>query len=208
MSSQRHSVRVNLGLFQRDVNVLWDLAVHDLSIMDYVLPHRACAVSVTGMASLGPTVSIAYLTCFFEDRFIAHFHVNWLAPVKIRRTLIGGSQKMIVYDDLEPADARALGVGEHLAVLGGHQRGELVDVLLHQLLELEHDPGAPQRRRVRPVRERRGGGGHRLAHLGLARQWNLGRYLAGRRVEHVAEAAARPLHLLAVEVMVQVLAHF
>ena len=99
------SVRVNLGLFQHDVNVIWDLAVHDLSIMDYVLPQRPCAVSVTGMSHInGEPENIAYLTLFFEDRLIAHIHVNWLAPVKVRRTLIGGSRKMIVYDDLEPSE--------------------------------------------------------------------------------------------------------
>jgi len=96
------SVRVNLGLFQHDVNVLWDLAVHDLSIMDYVLPFRPCAVSATGLSHVpGATENIAYLTLFFEGSQIAHIHANWLAPVKLRRTLIGASRKMIVYDDLD-----------------------------------------------------------------------------------------------------------
>ena len=99
------SVRVNLGLFQHDVNVIWDLAVHDLSIMDYVLPSQPCAVSATGMSHvLGEPENIAYLTLFFDNCLIAHIHVNWLAPVKVRRTLIGGSRKMIVYDDLEPSE--------------------------------------------------------------------------------------------------------
>ncbi len=99
------SVRVNLGLFQHDVNVLWDLAVHDLSIMDYVLDDRPCAVAATGMAHIpGQPKDIAYLTCFFNGNLIAHLHVNWLAPVKIRRTLIGGDRQMIVYDDLEPSE--------------------------------------------------------------------------------------------------------
>ncbi|HEY6214891.1 MAG TPA: Gfo/Idh/MocA family oxidoreductase [Vicinamibacterales bacterium] len=99
------SVRVNLGLFQHDVNVMWDLAVHDLAIMDYVLPSRPVAVSATGMSHLsGRQENIAYLTLFFEERLMAHLHVNWLAPVKVRRTLIGGSRKMIVYDDLEPSE--------------------------------------------------------------------------------------------------------
>lgn len=99
------AVRVNLGLFQHDVNVLWDLAVHDLSIMDYVLGQRPTMIAATGVAHI-PTQpeNLAYLTCFFEDNLIAHFHVNWLAPVKVRRTLIGGSDKMIVYDDLEPSE--------------------------------------------------------------------------------------------------------
>jgi predicted dehydrogenase len=99
------SVRVNLGLFQHDVNVIWDLAVHDLSIMDYVLSLQPDAVSTTGMSHIpGQLENIAYLTLFFADQVIAHIHVNWLAPVKVRRTLIGGSKKMIVYDDLEPSE--------------------------------------------------------------------------------------------------------
>src|SRR6266850_1503102 len=99
------SVRVNLGLFQHDVNVIWDLAVHDLAIMDHVLPAQPCAVSATGMSHLdGEHENIAYLTLFFQTNLIAHLHVNWLAPVKVRRTLIGGSRKMIVYDDLEPSE--------------------------------------------------------------------------------------------------------
>lgn len=99
------SVRVNLGLFQHDTNVIWDLAVHDLSIMDFVLPARPVAVSATGISHVpGKPENIAFLTLFFEGSLIAHIHVNWLAPVKLRRTLIGASQKMIVYDDLEASE--------------------------------------------------------------------------------------------------------
>ena len=99
------SVRVNLGLFQHDVSVVWDLAVHDLSIMDYVLPARPVAVSATGVSHVvGEPENIAYLNLFFESNLIAHIHVNWLAPVKVRRTLVGGSSKMVVYDDLEPSE--------------------------------------------------------------------------------------------------------
>jgi predicted dehydrogenase len=99
------SVRVNLGLFQHDVNVLWDLAVHDLSIMDYVLGQRPSMIAATGVAHIkGQPENLAYLTCYFEENLIAHFHVNWLAPVKVRRTLLGGSDKMVVYDDLEPSE--------------------------------------------------------------------------------------------------------
>jgi predicted dehydrogenase len=99
------SVRINLGLFQPDVNVLWDLAVHDLSIIDYVLPWRPWAVSATGMSHVpGKPHNVAYVTLFFEQNLIAHVHVNWLAPVKIRRTLLGGSRRMVVYDDLEPSE--------------------------------------------------------------------------------------------------------
>ena len=99
------SVRINLGLFQHDVNVLWDLAVHDLSIMDYVLQRRVTAVSATGFAHVpGSPENIAYMTMFFDGPLIAHVHVNWLAPVKIRRTLLGGSRRMVVFDDLEASE--------------------------------------------------------------------------------------------------------
>jgi predicted dehydrogenase len=99
------SARVNLGLFQHDVNVIWDLAVHDLSIMDHVLPYRPVAVSATGLGHVsGGKENIAFLTLFFDSPLIAHMHVNWLAPVKLRRTLIGASRKMIVYDDMEQSE--------------------------------------------------------------------------------------------------------
>lgn len=99
------SVRVNLGLFQHDVNVIWDLAVHDLAIMDFILPCYPTAVSATGVSHIeGKTENIAYITLFYENPMISHIHVNWLSPIKIRRTLIGGSKKMVVYDDLEPSE--------------------------------------------------------------------------------------------------------
>jgi predicted dehydrogenase len=99
------SVRINLGLFQHDVNVLWDLAVHDLSIMDYVLRQAPTGVSATGFAHLrGRPENIAYMTMFFDTPLIAHIHVNWLAPVKIRRTLLGGSRRMVMFDDLEASE--------------------------------------------------------------------------------------------------------
>ena len=99
------AVRVNLGLFQHDVNVIWDLAIHDLSIMDYVLPEKATAVSATGISHVpGQPENVAYITLFFDNPQIAHVHVNWLTPVKVRHTLIGGSDKMILYDDLEPSE--------------------------------------------------------------------------------------------------------
>jgi predicted dehydrogenase len=99
------AVRVNLGLFQHDVNVIWDLAIHDLSIMDYVLPSKATAVSATGISDIpGQPENVAYITLFFATPQIAHVHVNWLTPVKVRHTLIGGSEKMILYDDLEPSE--------------------------------------------------------------------------------------------------------
>ncbi len=99
------STRVNLGLFQHDVNVLWDLAVHDLSIMAYVLDQTPAAVSATGHSHLsGHPEYAAFLTVYFGGDMIAHVNVNWLSPVKIRRTLVGGSNQMIVYDDLETSE--------------------------------------------------------------------------------------------------------
>jgi predicted dehydrogenase len=99
------STRINLGLFQHDVNVIWDLAVHDLSIIEYVLNKAPLAVSATGISHIpGQPENVAYLTIYYDDNLIAHVNVNWLAPVKVRRTLVGGSKKMIVYDALEPIE--------------------------------------------------------------------------------------------------------
>lgn len=99
------SVRINLGLFQHDVNVLWDLAVHDLSIMDFVLDRQPVSVSATGLGHVpGEPENIAYMTMFFQGHMIGHVHVNWLAPVKVRRTLLGGSRRMVVFDDLETSE--------------------------------------------------------------------------------------------------------
>jgi len=99
------STRLNLGLFQPDINVVWDLAPHDLSIMDYILDRRPTSVSATGSCHIRAGIeNIAYVMLRFPDDFIAHFHFNWLAPVKIRRTLIAGTSKMIVYDDIEPVE--------------------------------------------------------------------------------------------------------
>lgn len=99
------SVRVNLGLFQNDINVIWDLAPHDLSIMNHVLDKKPIAVSAVGSAHVNPKIHDgAYLTVFFPDALIAHFHLNWLSPVKIRKTLVGGAKKMLVWDDLSADD--------------------------------------------------------------------------------------------------------
>jgi predicted dehydrogenase len=99
------SVRINLGLFQHDVNVLWDLAVHDLAIADHVLGEPVVGVSALAFKHFDQQPeNLAYLTLLFKSGTVAHFHVNWLAPVKIRRTVIGGSRRMVVYDDLEPSD--------------------------------------------------------------------------------------------------------
>jgi predicted dehydrogenase len=99
------SVRVNLGLFQQDTNVIWDLAAHDLSIMDYLVDARPVAVSADGTAVAGfNRENVAYVTVHFDTGFLAHFHVNWLAPVKIRQMLLGGRKRMLVYDDTDPSE--------------------------------------------------------------------------------------------------------
>jgi predicted dehydrogenase len=98
------SVRVNLGLFQHDVNVIWDLAPHDIAVMDYVIQLKPLSVSAVGANHYNGVEDMAYLTVKFENNLIAHFHVNWLSPVKVRKILIGGSKKMIVYDDMEPSE--------------------------------------------------------------------------------------------------------
>ncbi|MBZ5583337.1 MAG: Gfo/Idh/MocA family oxidoreductase [Acidobacteriia bacterium] len=95
------SSRVNLGLFQHDVNVVWDLAPHDLAIMDYLLGAEPQAVAATGQSHLNGLEDMAYITVYFKDRMLAHINVNWLSPVKVRTTLIGGEKKMVVWNDLE-----------------------------------------------------------------------------------------------------------
>jgi predicted dehydrogenase len=157
------SVRVNLGLFQHDVNVIWDLAVHDLSIMDYIVPAQPVAVTASGMGHVdGEPENMAYVTLHFDARVMAHVHVNWLAPVKVRRTLIGGSRKMIVYDDLEPSEkikvydkgitvndaagngnGNGNGTGERYAMLVNYRSGDVwspqIDIATEALtVELRH----------------------------------------------------------------------
>jgi predicted dehydrogenase len=95
------STRVNLGLFQHDVNVLWDLAPHDLSIMDYLIKGKPEAVVATGERHLNGVADIAFLTLYYPNNMIGHINVNWLSPVKVRTTLIGGEKKMLVWNDLE-----------------------------------------------------------------------------------------------------------
>lgn len=95
------SERINLGLFQKDVNVIWDLAPHDLSIMQYVLNKKAKAISANGIANFNGRENIAHISIYFDDNCFAHFHVNWISPVKIRRMIVSGTKKMLVYDDME-----------------------------------------------------------------------------------------------------------
>jgi predicted dehydrogenase len=99
------STRINLGLFQHDSDVIWDLAVHDFAIMQHLLPGKPCAVAATGMRHVsGRMENIAYITVFYESNLIAHINVNWLSPVKVRRTIIGGTKQMVIYDDMETSE--------------------------------------------------------------------------------------------------------
>ena len=98
------STRVNLGLFQHDVNVLWDLAPHDLSIMDYLVGLEPDLVVATGSAHVNGLEDVAHLTVYFPNNVLAHINVNWLSPVKVRTTLVGGQKKMLVWNDLDPAE--------------------------------------------------------------------------------------------------------
>jgi len=99
------SVRINLGLFQQDINVVWDLAPHDLSIVDFLVDEQPVQVSAHGVCHSGNDIeNIAYLTLYYKKSFISHFHLNWLSPVKIRKTIICGTEKMLVWNDLEPAE--------------------------------------------------------------------------------------------------------
>jgi predicted dehydrogenase len=95
------STRVNLGLFQHDINVLWDLAPHDLSIMDYLIKVSPEAIVATGQKHLNGYEDVAFMTLYFPEKVIAHINVNWLSPVKVRTTLIGGEKRMLVWNDLE-----------------------------------------------------------------------------------------------------------
>lgn len=120
------SMRINLGLFQHDVNVVWDLAPHDLSIMDYLLKEKAEAVSATGQMHLNGLEDVAFITVYFPGRTIAHINVNWLSPVKVRTTLIGGERKMLVWNDLAADEKiRVYDRGVNIA-----QRRDVYDLLV------------------------------------------------------------------------------
>jgi predicted dehydrogenase len=121
------STRVNLGLFQHDVNVVWDLAPHDLSIIDYLIEQTPEAISATGQTHLNGHEDVAYITVYFPDKVIAHINVNWLSPVKVRTTLIGGEKKMLVWNDLE-ADEKIKIYDKGVKVTS---REGLYDLLVH-----------------------------------------------------------------------------
>ena len=94
------SIRVNLGLFQHDVNVIWDLAPHDFSIMDFLIREKAVAVQACGKAHVNGKEDVAFVTAHFSSNVVGHFNVNWLSPVKVRLTLLGGEKKMLVWNDV------------------------------------------------------------------------------------------------------------
>ena len=99
------SVRVNLGLFQQDINVVWDLAPHDLSIVDFIIDEKPVLVSAHGVSHAKNSIeNIAYISLAYKNSFISHFHVNWLSPVKIRMTMIAGDDNMLVWNDLDQAE--------------------------------------------------------------------------------------------------------
>src|SRR5437016_6104047 len=114
------STRVNLGLFQHDVNVIWDLAPHDLAIMDYLMGAEPETVVATGQCHLNGLEDLAYMTVYFKGNMLAHINVNWLSPVKVRTTLIGGEKKMVVWNDLD-ADEKVKVYDKGVDISGGGQ---------------------------------------------------------------------------------------
>jgi predicted dehydrogenase len=122
------SLRVNLGLFQHDVSVIWDLAPHDLSIMDHLIKKEPEAVVATGEKHLNGVEDVAFMTIYFPQNVIAHINVNWLSPVKIRTTLIGGQKKMLVWNDLV-ADEKIRVYDKGVQIRGGEGEG-IRDVLV------------------------------------------------------------------------------
>ena len=119
------STRVNLGLFQHDVSVVWDLAPHDLAIMDFLIQEKPDAVVATGQAHLNGLVDVAFITIYFPSNTIAHVNVNWLSPVKVRTTLIGGEKKMLVWNDVE-ADEKIKVYDKGVEMNNGHGLHDLL----------------------------------------------------------------------------------
>jgi len=119
------STRVNLGLFQHDVNVIWDLAPHDMSIMDYIIQDKPEAVVATGGTHLNCLADLAFITVYFPNKVVAHINVNWLSPVKVRTTLIGGEKKMLVWNDLE-ADEKIKVYDKGVQITNGQSVYELL----------------------------------------------------------------------------------
>ena len=119
------STRVNLGLFQHDVNVIWDLAPHDLSIVDHLTDNAPQFVTASGQSHLNGLEDVAYITVYYGDRMMAHINVNWLSPVKVRTTLIGGEKKMLVWNDLE-ADEKLRVYDKGVSITSGQNLYDLL----------------------------------------------------------------------------------
>jgi predicted dehydrogenase len=143
------STRVNLGLFQHDVNVVWDLAPHDLSIIDHLIKESPEAVSATGQTHLNGHEDVAFITIYFPNKIIAHINVNWLSPVKVRTTLIGGEKKMLVWNDLEADEKiKIYDKGVHITTRQGlynllvnYRSGDMWSPQLEQLEALRQELG-------------------------------------------------------------------
>ena len=188
------SARINLGLFREDASVLWDLAIHDLSIMDYTLRQYPVAVSCTGSRHVpNQPESVAFMTLFYEGSLIGHLHVNWLSPVKLRRTLIGGTKKMIVYDDLESY--------EKIRV---HDKGLILDGQLEDVHQLRlkgyrsGDVWSPQVSLAEPLRTE-------MTHFVRCiegKEKPLTDALSGMRIVSLIEAACQSLNMRGVPVEV------
>jgi predicted dehydrogenase len=176
------STRVNLGLFQHDINVLWDLAPHDLSIMDYVLKASPEAVVATGEGHLNGHEDVAYMTLYFPDRVIAHINVNWLSPVKVRTTLIGGEKRMLVWNDLEADEKlRIYDKGVDITTREG----------VYQMLVnyRSGDMWAPQLEQVEALRQEM----HYFVECVISGKEPFNNGLAGLRVVRMLEAASESL---------------
>jgi predicted dehydrogenase len=122
------STRINLGLIQQDVNVLWDLAPHDISILDYLIDEKPVSVQATGISHIHNGIeNIAYLTVNYANDFMAHFHCSWSSPVKIRMMLLGGDKKMVVFNDMEPTEKIRIYDTAHTVNSDEEKRRILVD---------------------------------------------------------------------------------
>jgi len=135
------STRVNLGLFQHDVNVIWDLAPHDLSIIDYLFGLEPELVVASGGAHLNGLADVAYITLYFPKNIIAHINVNWLSPVKVRTTLVGGERKMLVWNDLEPSEkVKVYDKGVQVTNIHDESRQRLKDLVEAKVFEVGAGP--------------------------------------------------------------------
>jgi predicted dehydrogenase len=129
------SIRINLGLFQKDVNVIWDLAAHDFAILDFLVKSKPVAISASAAAFLpNRPENMAHLSVFFDNGAMAHLNVNWMAPVKVRQTLIGGSQRMVIYDDMQTSEkVKIYDRGVDLAESGKSLREQLISYRMGEM---------------------------------------------------------------------------